>query len=83
MRFKEADMEARLEYTEHGRVLRRSLEETFGDYANFARPKGRLIRWYTESDMALMTMRERRSRVVLGDDVYNVEGMSQSDFCRV
>lgn len=78
MRLKETDMEARLEYTEHGRVLRRSLEETFGDYAKFARPKGKLIRWYTESDMALMTLSERRSRVVLGDDVYNTKGTSQS-----
>lgn len=76
-------MEAHLEYTEHGRVLKRSLGETFGDYAKFARFKGRLIRWYTESDMALMTLSERRHPVVFRDDVYNVEGMSQSTFFAV
>ena len=62
-------MEAHLEYTEHGRVPKRNLEETFGDYSRFSKLKGGLIRWYSESDMELMSPSERRSRVVLWDDV--------------
>lgn len=69
-------MEPHICYTEHGRVLKRSLSQTFGkDYAGFAKLEGRLKRWYRESDMALLSAGNCRSRLTIGDDVYDIKGL--------
>lgn len=68
-------MEAHITYTEHGRVLKGSLAETFGaTYAEYARLKGRLIRWYTANDTTLLSSRGKQCRVLIGDDVYRIRG---------
>ena len=73
-------MEPLLEFTEHGRVLKKSLswtnslDKTFGKYAKFATLKGKLIRWYSETDMGLLSPEDRKCLFVIGVDVYNIKG---------
>lgn len=65
-------MEQHIQYTENGRVLKNGLEETFGnEYAKFAKCKGRMKRWYRESDIAAMDPKDRKIRAVIGDYVYS------------
>lgn len=65
-------MEQHIQYTEHGRVLKHGLEGTFGkQYIGFAKCKGRLKRWYRESDLALMGPKDRKIRVAIGEHVYS------------
>ncbi|SPO01501.1 uncharacterized protein DNG_04174 [Cephalotrichum gorgonifer] len=79
MGLSEADMETYVEYTEHGRVLKRGLANTFGSYAKHAHFKGTLIRWYDEGTIDLMSSVNRASRITIGDDVYNLEGFNYDD----
>lgn len=75
----EADVEPHFKYTEHGRILKGSLTETFGAYyAGFATLKGKLIRWYSEADAGLLSPSDLKSLVLIGDDIYDTKGHSPS-----